>query len=288
VLYRGASAWSVLAPGTSGQILQTGGTSANPSWTNAAGGGTVTSVTFTGDGTLFSSTPSSAVTTTGTLTAALANQSANVVLAGPASGSAAAPTFRALVNADLPAGVPFLQYEQYSTVTTPSTPTGLNSLTSGASFRGSLTVAAGALNAVGRALEIEFAGYGSTAASPGNGSLNLTIGGTAVACTNSTSLNASKTNSHFYGRIRLVVASTGSSGTANIFGMVANAPGAAGIFAQTCVGIANTSLTGNPSPQTPVTLNLTGTLAFDLQMNYASGVSGNAMSLPILSIKLIP
>lgn len=42
--------------------------------------GTVTSVTFTGDGTVLSSTPSSAVTTTGTLTATLANQTANTVL----------------------------------------------------------------------------------------------------------------------------------------------------------------------------------------------------------------
>lgn len=66
-------------------------------------GGTVTSVTFTGDGIVLSSTPSSAVTTTGTLTAALATQSANVVLAGRATaGSAIAPTFRSLVSADLP------------------------------------------------------------------------------------------------------------------------------------------------------------------------------------------
>ncbi|MBO9542715.1 hypothetical protein J7643_19170 [bacterium] len=38
----------------------------------------------------------------GTLTATLANQAANQVFAGPASGSAAAPTFRSLVVADLP------------------------------------------------------------------------------------------------------------------------------------------------------------------------------------------
>lgn len=44
------------------------------------GSGTVTSVTFTGDGTVLSSTPSSAVTTSGTLTATLATQTANTVL----------------------------------------------------------------------------------------------------------------------------------------------------------------------------------------------------------------
>ena len=35
VLYRGASAWVALTPGTSGQILTTGGAAANPSWQNA-------------------------------------------------------------------------------------------------------------------------------------------------------------------------------------------------------------------------------------------------------------
>jgi len=45
----------------------------------------------------------SPVTSSGTLTATLATQAANVVLAGPTTGSAAAPTFRALVAADLPA-----------------------------------------------------------------------------------------------------------------------------------------------------------------------------------------
>ena len=72
-----------LAP-TYGQVV-------NPS---GGGSGTVTSVTLTGDGTVLSSTPSSAVTTSGTLTAALANAAQNSVLAGPASGGAAAPSYQ--------------------------------------------------------------------------------------------------------------------------------------------------------------------------------------------------
>ncbi len=36
ILYRGASNWSVLGPGTAGQLLQTGGASANPSWATVA------------------------------------------------------------------------------------------------------------------------------------------------------------------------------------------------------------------------------------------------------------
>jgi hypothetical protein len=44
----------------------------------------------------------SPVTTTGTLTGALATQNANIVFAGPTTGGAAAPTFRSLVAADIP------------------------------------------------------------------------------------------------------------------------------------------------------------------------------------------
>lgn len=66
------------------------------------GSGTVTSVTFTGDGIVDSSTPSTAVTTSGTVTATAKTQTANTVLAGPSSGSAVAPTFRSLVSADIP------------------------------------------------------------------------------------------------------------------------------------------------------------------------------------------
>lgn len=36
LLYRGASAWARLAPGTAGQILRSGGASANPSWIDAS------------------------------------------------------------------------------------------------------------------------------------------------------------------------------------------------------------------------------------------------------------
>ncbi len=67
----------------------------------SGGLGTVSSVTFTGDGVVLSNTPSSAVTSTGTLTASLKTQAANTVLAGPTS-STATPTFRALVAADIP------------------------------------------------------------------------------------------------------------------------------------------------------------------------------------------
>lgn len=99
ILYRSASGWSALAPGNSGQILTSGGAAANPAW-SAVGSGTVQSVGLSLPG-IFTVT-NSPVTTTGTLTGTLANQNANLVWAGPGTGAAAAPTFRALVGADLP------------------------------------------------------------------------------------------------------------------------------------------------------------------------------------------
>jgi hypothetical protein len=36
IIYRGASAWAALGPGTSGQVLQSGGASANPAWATSS------------------------------------------------------------------------------------------------------------------------------------------------------------------------------------------------------------------------------------------------------------
>lgn len=58
------------------------------------GTGTVTSVTFTGDGVVDSSTPSTAVTTSGTVTATLKAQTHDTVF-GNVSGSTASPSFTA-------------------------------------------------------------------------------------------------------------------------------------------------------------------------------------------------
>lgn len=62
--------------------------------------GTVTSVAMTVPS--FLSVSGSPITTSGTLALSLANQSANTVLAGPTTGSATTPAFRALVAADIP------------------------------------------------------------------------------------------------------------------------------------------------------------------------------------------
>jgi hypothetical protein len=98
------------AAGTSAIITNAGTSSAAilnftiPRGDTGAGGGgsgTVTSVGLSLPG-LFS-VAGSPVTGSGTLTATLATQSANLVWAGPTTGVAAAPSFRSLVAADLPA-----------------------------------------------------------------------------------------------------------------------------------------------------------------------------------------
>ena len=101
LLYRSATGWTLLGPGASGQVLGTGGAGANPAWTNTSQG-TVTSVGLALPSSLFT-VSGSPVTASGTLTGALATQAANAMLAGPASGAGAIPTFRALVPADDPA-----------------------------------------------------------------------------------------------------------------------------------------------------------------------------------------
>lgn len=67
LLYRSASNWQPLSPGVSGQLLQTGGAGANPSWATVTGAGTVTSVNASGGttGLAFTGGP---ITVSGTLT----------------------------------------------------------------------------------------------------------------------------------------------------------------------------------------------------------------------------
>lgn len=78
---------------TSGFVMTTNSVGVG-TWAAApsgSGSGTVTSVTFTGDGTVLSATPTSAITTSGTLTATLATQTANTVLGATGTTLTALP-----------------------------------------------------------------------------------------------------------------------------------------------------------------------------------------------------
>lgn len=78
----------------------------NTGWvaTGAPGTGTVTSVALTVPS--FMTVAGSPITTSGTLAVTANTQTANTVYAGPSSGSAATPAFRALVSDDVPSIVP--------------------------------------------------------------------------------------------------------------------------------------------------------------------------------------
>lgn len=131
--------WSVLVP--AGQTLRYGGTNGLSLGLGSAGGGTVTSVGL-GAPSIFTVT-GSPVTGSGTLTLSLATQAINRVFAGPTSGSAAAPTFRSLVNADI-AGLNATTASAWSTARTlafTGDATGTNSVDGSANVSTALTLA---------------------------------------------------------------------------------------------------------------------------------------------------
>lgn len=99
----GGTVTNIPSGGTTGQVLEkNSNANFDVKWATGGGGGsgTVTSVGLTLPADLTVS--GSPVTSTGTLSATWANETANTVHAGPASGSAATPTWRAMVPADLP------------------------------------------------------------------------------------------------------------------------------------------------------------------------------------------
>jgi hypothetical protein len=84
--------------GSNGQVLSS--TSTATKWVSASSG-TVTSVALSAPSAVLT-VGGSPITTSGTLAITFATQTANYVWAGPTSGIAAIPTFRALVAADIP------------------------------------------------------------------------------------------------------------------------------------------------------------------------------------------
>lgn len=82
--------------GNSGKYLSTNGTTA--AWSTVSGG--VSSVDMSVPS--FLSVAGNPIVSSGTFAITLANQNANRIFAGPSSGGAAAPSFRALVATDIP------------------------------------------------------------------------------------------------------------------------------------------------------------------------------------------
>lgn len=93
--------WPAAQAGASGDVLTNNG-SGVLTWTSPAATGVTSVALFDGSTTPIFAISGSPVTSTGTLTFTLETQGANMVLAGPATGSAAEPTFRSLVATDIP------------------------------------------------------------------------------------------------------------------------------------------------------------------------------------------
>ncbi len=103
LIYGGSSGSALrLSIGSSGQCLVVSG--GDPAWGScSSGSGTVTSVGLSDASTTpIYAVSGSPVTSSGTLTLTLDTETRNTVFAGPSSGSAAQPGFRAIVGADLP------------------------------------------------------------------------------------------------------------------------------------------------------------------------------------------
>ncbi len=102
-----AGNFSVFVASGNAYIVQISGTGDNFSYlvtVGGIGGGTVSSVGLTAPSSILN-VAGSPITGAGTFALTLANQTANTAFLGPATGSAAAPTFRSLVPADItPAG----------------------------------------------------------------------------------------------------------------------------------------------------------------------------------------
>jgi hypothetical protein len=186
-------------------------------------------------------------------------------------------------------GVPILQYALASPVTVSGAVANTTTLLGGANSRGSLTIASAALNNYGSSFEIDFAGYGSSAgSSPGNVQLLLKLGGNVVAASTWIPPTAGVTNVGFAGRLVVTVASTGSSGTINSNGYMISYTTSSWYWIEPYMSITNVGTAGvNLTPQTAQTVNLTGTLALDFQVNWA-GASGNTITLTQFNCKLLP
>lgn len=109
-----ASALTITNAGSIGQVLRLA-TATTATW-QADALGTVTSVGLALPVSVFS-VSGSPVTGSGTLTGSFTTQTANTFFAGPVSGGAAVPTFRAIQTADLPVAI-LLSYNEATSSTT--------------------------------------------------------------------------------------------------------------------------------------------------------------------------
>lgn len=233
------------------------------SLTAGGGGGSVTSVGLALPAEF--SITGSPVTTTGTLTGAWANQNANLVFAGPTTGPAGTPSFRALVAADIPlattqvgfgsatntlSGSADFVYSDTYAVTNPgtgnNTKLSINGVTSGAGFKPVLSVSA-SQQAGATAVNI---GIRAIANTNNSTSSHSSFGGYFTASsTGSASASPSLTGAYFSADANHT---SGSASNVNVNGISVSAASGLGSVAGSVVSVigASITVTGYSTPGT--------------------------------------
>jgi len=279
----GAGATSfVAAPTLSSTYLSYNGTSLV--WAASAGVGTVTSVglslpsIFTVSG--------SPVTTTGTLTGTLATQTAATVFAGPATGAAATPTFRALVATD----VPTLNQSTTGSAATLTTPRAIY----GNNFDGSAAltqIIASTYGGTGNGFT-KFSGATTaekTYTLPDSNATLLYSGGALGTPSSGTVTNLTGTASiNINGTVGATTASTGAFTTVSATGVITStiATGTAPFTVTSTTAVANLSIGGNAATATSATTatNVAGGTVGAIHYQSAAGatafLTGNTTTTP--------
>lgn len=239
-----------------------------------AGTGTVTSVALSITPTWLTAggTP---ITTSGTLTITAATQTANTFLAGPTSGSATAPTFRALAAADLQgvANTMLRNFTLTSSVTVANTVTETTVI--GAGSGSNTTTLRANLFAAGSGIDIEAWGYLSTAAAIPTIRLRFKLGSTVILDTTAKSLVVlgALSNALWKFKGKITCRTAGASGTVFAQGEFS--------YKETVVGAWRTFQAVSTST---VTIDTTGTLVADLMVTWGTASASNTFTCSNCSI----
>jgi hypothetical protein len=261
----------------------------NAATTAEVGSGTVTNVTFTGDGITASATPSAAVTTTGTLDMTTATAAINTVVAGPSSGNSGPLVQRALVAADLPTNLilptvtpvrytsgPFLNIVGAGTAVANTTTE--TSIFTGATFRTtpvaqSLTIPANSIQA-GQAIRMWFSGLVSGISSD-TFQWFLLLGGTVIAETPAQSITVTDTGTAwvtYAGPVQINFPAVGSGGSVIAYGNFAWPTASTGAQQQFVA-------TSGALTAAPVSINTTNALALDIRVQWGTASASNSFQL---------
>lgn len=202
------------------------------------------------------------------------SQVANLVFSGPPSGAAAPPTFRALVEADLPVGVEIMKYADGSV------PAGnlVQATTTQTAFASLYTVQANYLTA-GCVVRVRARGLISTGLAGIGFLFRILYGGTALLVSTSIAVPGSVTNAGFEVIGDFVVTSVGA--TPNWEGQGVLTLG--NVNGNLAGGI--TTMMMNTAPVVSVSSSVTRNITIDVQMSAAGGA--NKAQLRIMTVEII-